>query len=392
MALDPNGIILTINAGSSSVKFRIAETSGAVLYEGAITGIGVHPAFKLKDGEGRLIPLQLRPDQMDEQEDALDLLLQISAERLPGRPILAVGHRVVHGGVDFDRSVLITAEVIDRLEGLVPLAPLHQPHNLAAIEVLARLRPDLPQVACFDTAFHVGQNHLARLFGLPRALIDEGVIRYGFHGLSYQAIAQRMPPIMGDLADKKVIVAHLGNGSSLCAMDGRKSVATTMGFTALDGLMMGTRAGTIDPGIVLYLMEQKGYSAARINSLLYKESGLLGVSGLSSDMRDLLESDSPHAAEAVALFVHRVQREIGSLTVVLGGLDAIVFTAGIGENAAPVRARVLEGLGFMGAEIDAAANEAGGPRITTAGSRLAAYVVPTDEEAVIVQETAALLS
>lgn len=391
MAIDPNGIVLTINAGSSSVKFRIADVAGGILFDGAIGGIGVHPEFKLRDGAGARIPLELRPDQMDEQEDALDLLLQISAERLPGRPILAVGHRVVHGGVDFDHPVLITPAIIADLRALVALAPLHQPHNLAAIEVLARLRPDLPQVACFDTAFHVGQNRLARLFGLPRDLIDQGVIRYGFHGLSYQAIAQRMPPIMGGLAEGKVIVAHLGNGSSLCAMAGRQSVATTMGFTALDGLMMGTRAGALDPGVVLYLLDQKGLSVHQVTDILYKKSGLLGVSGTSSDMRDLLAADTLEAREAVALYVHRILREIGSLTMVLGGLDAIVFTAGIGENAAPIRAMVLDGLRFMGLLPDPAANETGGPCLTTADSKIAAFIVPTDEEAVIVQETVALL-
>ncbi|PWR19833.1 acetate/propionate family kinase [Zavarzinia compransoris] len=386
------GIVLVLNAGSSSVKFRIAEESGTALYEGAISGIGSKPAFKLKDGAGKTIPLDLAPERMDEHQDALDLLLGIAAEFLPGRQILAAGHRVVHGGLDFAAPVIADAAVLDRLDAFVPLAPLHQPHNLAAIRALARLRPDLPQVACFDTAFHIGQDRIARLFGLPRALIDEGVFRYGFHGLSYQAIAARMPAVMGPGADGKVIVAHLGNGCSMCAMDGRRSVATTMGFTALDGLVMGTRSGAIDPGVVLYLLEQKGYTPARIADLLYRESGLLGVSGLSNDMRDLLASDAPAAAEAVALFVHRILREIGSLMMVLGGLDALVFTAGIGENAAPVRARVIEGLGFLGARLDGAANAAGGPRLTAPDSRIAAFVIPTDEEAVIVSETLRLLS
>ncbi|MCW0181153.1 MAG: acetate/propionate family kinase [Zavarzinia sp.] len=392
MTVDPEGIVFVINAGSSSVKFRIADVKGRALYEGSISGIGSHPAFKLKDGEGKAIPMHLAPEQMDEQEDALDLLLALAAERLPGRPILAAGHRVVHGGLEFDRPILVDDSVLDRLEALVPLAPLHQPHNLAAIRTLEGLRPDLPQVACFDTAFHFGQSRVARLFGIPRALIDEGVFRYGFHGLSYQAIAGRMAPIMGEGARGKVIVAHLGNGCSMCAMDNEKSVATTMGFTALDGLVMGTRSGTIDPGVVLYLMEQKGYSPARIADMLYRESGLLGVSGISNDMRDLLASPEPAAAEAVDLFVHRILREIGSLMMVLGGLDGIVFTAGIGENAAPVRARVIEGLSFLGAELDAAANEANGPRITSAESRISGFVIPTDEEAVIVTETLALLS
>lgn len=382
-----DGIVLVLNAGSSSVKFRIAETTGHALYEGAISGIGSKPAFKLKDGAGKAVPLDLAPERIDEHEDALDLLLEIAARFLPDRRILAAGHRVVHGGLEFAEPVLVDEGVLTRLEAFVPLAPLHQPHNLAAIRALVRLRPDLPQVACFDTAFHVGQDRIARLFGLPRALIDEGVFRYGFHGLSYQAIAGRMPAVMGQAAEGKVIVAHLGNGCSLCAMDGRRSVATTMGFTALDGLVMGTRSGTLDPGVVLYLLEQKGYSPARINDLLYRESGLLGVSGLSNDMRDLLASDLPAAREAVALFVHRIQREIGSLMMALGGLDALVFTAGIGENAAPVRALVLAGLGFLGARLDPAANGAGGPRLTTVDSRIAAYVIPTDEEAVIVTET-----
>lgn len=392
MTVDPKGIVFVINAGSSSVKFRIADVAGKPLYEGSISGIGSHPAFKLKDGEGNAIPMHLTPEQMDEQEDALDLLLSLAAERLPGRPILAAGHRVVHGGLEFDKPVVLDDGVIERLEALVPLAPLHQPHNLAAIRTLEGLRPDLPQVACFDTAFHFGQSRIARLFGIPRALIDEGVFRYGFHGLSYQAIAGRMGPVIGEEAKGKVIVAHLGNGCSLCAMDDRKSVATTMGFTALDGLVMGTRSGTIDPGVVLYLMEQKGYSPRKIADMLYRESGLLGVSGISNDMRDLLESPEPAAAEAVDLFVHRILREIGSLMMVLGGLDGIVFTAGIGENAAPIRARVIEGLGFLGAVLDEGANAADGPRITASGSRIGGFVIPTDEEAVIVRETLALLS
>lgn len=392
MTIDPDGIVFVINAGSSSVKFRIADVKGSALFEGSISGIGSRPAFKLKDGEGRGIPMELAPEQMDEQEDALDLLLSLAAERLPGRPILAAGHRVVHGGLEFDRPTLIDDAVLERLAGFVPLAPLHQPHNLAAIRALESLRPDLPQVACFDTAFHIGQSRIARLFGIPRALIDEGVFRYGFHGLSYQAIAGRMAPVMGEVARAKVIVAHLGNGCSLCAMDDGKSVATTMGFTALDGLVMGTRSGTIDPGVVLYLMEQKGYTPARIADMLYRESGLLGVSGISNDMRDLLASPEPAAAEAVALFVHRILREIGSLMMVLGGLDAVVFTAGIGENAAPIRARVIEGMRFLGAVLDDGANTAGGPRITAAGSRISGFVIPTDEEAVIVAETLKLLS
>ncbi|MFA5122641.1 acetate/propionate family kinase [Zavarzinia sp.] len=387
-----DGIVLVLNAGSSSVKFRIADIHGAPVYQGSISGIGSKPVLKVKDAEGNPVAVEIPAEKIDEHEEALDVVLQLIDEHLPGRTLLGAGHRVVHGGLAFAESVVVDDKVIETLESFVPLAPLHQPHNLAAVEALVRLRPDLHQVVCFDTAFHIGQSRVARLFGLPRHLIDEGVFRYGFHGLSYQAIAERMPPIMGDKADGRVMVAHLGNGCSMCAMVERRSVATTMGFTALDGLVMGTRSGTIDPGVVLYLLEEKGYTTRRIADMLYRESGLLGVSGLSNDMRDLLASDLPSAKEAVDLFVHRILREIGSLMMVSGGLDAVVFTAGIGENAAPVRAMVIEGLGFLGAKLDPAANAADGPCITAPDSAIACYVIPTDEESVIVRDTLRLLT
>jgi acetate kinase len=380
-----DGVVVVLNAGSSSVKFRIADEAGGCLLEGAITGLGTAPVAKVKDAGGNPVPIDLH-------EEALDLVLSLLDRHLPGRRLLVAGHRVVHGGLDFAAPVRIEPGVLEQLEKLVPLAPLHQPHNLSAIRALARLRPALPQVACFDTAFHLSQSRLVRLFGIPRALIDEGVMRYGFHGLSYQAIAERMPAVLGPLAQGRVIVAHLGNGCSLCAMAERRSVATTMGFTALDGLVMGTRSGTIDPGVVLYLLEQKGYSPRQVTDLLYKQSGLLGVSGISSDMRNLLASPEPAAAEAVDLFVHRILREIGSLMMALGGFDAIVFTAGIGENASAIRARVIEGLGFLGARLDLAANLGHGPRITADGSAIAGFVVPTDEEGVITRESLALVT
>jgi acetate kinase len=305
--------------------------------------------------------------------------------------VRAAGHRVVHGGADFTAPVRVDAAVLAALDALVPLAPLHQPHNLAAIRAVSAAAPDLPQVACFDTAFHATIPAVAQAFALPRTLAAEGIRRYGFHGLSYEAIAARLPEVLGPRADGRVIVAHLGNGASLCAMRGRASVASTMGFTALDGLMMGTRTGTIDPGVLLHLMEAKGWDAARLGRLLYKESGLLGVSGLSSDMRALLASDAPEAAEAVALFVYRAVREIGSLAAALGGLDALVFTAGIGEHAAPVRAAIVAGCAWLGLTLDTAANAAGGPRISGPGPA-SAWVVPTDEEGVIARATARLVA
>lgn len=387
-----DGIVLVLNAGSSSVKFRIAETTGRALYEGAISGIGSNPAFKLKDGAGKAVPLDLAPERIDEHEDALDLLLEIAARFLPGRPILAAGHRVVHGGLEFAEPVLVDDGVLARLEAFVPLAPLHQPHNLAAIRALARLRPDLPQVACFDTAFHVGQDRIARLFGLPRALIDEGVFRYGFHGLSYQAIAERMPGVMGTAAAGKVIVAHLGNGASLCAMADGRAMGSTMGFTAVDGLPMGTRTGQLDPGVILHLLTTQGLSPAAIETLIYKESGLLGLSGISGDWRRLEAAGPGPAAEAIAYFTHRALREIGGLAATMGGMDTLVFTAGIGENAAGLRRDIANGLAWLGVRLDAARNEAGEEIFSTPDSSVTLMVVPTDEEAVIASHTRRFLA
>jgi acetate kinase len=277
------------------------------------------------------------------------------------------------------------------LEDLVPLAPLHQPHNLAAIRALMTLQPGLPQVACFDTAFHRTQDPLAQQFALPRDITAGGIQRYGFHGLSYEYIARVMPQHLGDLADSRVIVAHLGNGASLCAMRHRKSVATTMGFTALDGLMMGTRCGAIDPGVLFYLMRERNMPAEKVEDLLYRRSGLLGVSGISSDMRELLASDAPTASEAIDLFCYRAAREIGSLTAALGGLDALIFTAGIGERSHEVRARICEKLQWLGLAIDDAANRAHKTTLNRAESRVAVRLIPANEESVIARHTACII-
>jgi acetate kinase len=298
---------------------------------------------------------------------------------------------VVHGGTRHHAPAKVDAALLADLDRLVPLAPLHQPHNLSAIRAVAAHRPDLPQVACFDTAFHTTQTELAQMYALPQALTDGGVRRYGFHGLSYEYIASVLPGLDPRAASGRTIVAHLGNGASLCALAGGRSVASTMGFTALEGLPMGTRCGQIDPGVLIYLMDEHGMDARALEKLLYKESGLLGVSGRSSDMRVLLAADDARSRLAVDLFCYRAAREIGSLAAALGGLDALVFTAGIGEHAAPVRERILRQCAWLGVELDAAANAEGGPRLSTAASAVSAWVVPTDEEGMIARQTLALL-
>jgi acetate kinase len=298
----------------------------------------------------------------------------------------------VHGGLDFAGPVRITPEVIEALQALSPLAPLHQPHNLAPIRAIAEMRPDLPQIACFDTAFHRTQAPVAQAFAIPRRLSEAGIRRYGFHGLSYEYIATQLAGLDPLLARGRVIVAHLGNGASLCAMHAGRSVASTMGFTAADGLVMGTRCGALDPGVLIHLMDAYGMDARALEAMIYKESGLLGVSGISSDMRTLRASAEPAAAEAVALFVHRIIREIGSHAAALGGLDALIFTAGIGENDAATRAEVADGCGWLGLTLDAGLNAAGSGRISGAGSRVSAWVVPTDEEGMIARHVAETLA
>jgi acetate kinase len=302
--------------------------------------------------------------------------------------LVAAGHRVVHGGSLYSIPVRISSTVIDDLRRLVPLAPLHQPRNLAAIVAISKLHPELPQVACFDTAFHHTQPEIAAAFALPRTITAQGVRRYGFHGLSYEYIASVLPNVLGPVAaDGRVVVAHLGSGASMCAMHRRQSVATTMGFTALDGLPMGSRCGNLDPGVILYLMQEKGMTPQAVSDLLYHSSGLLGVSGVSDDMRTLLASDDPLAANAIALFIYRIGRELGSLAASLGGLDALVFTAGIGEHASEIRRRACEQAFWLGVELDDAANAAGAIRITTPGSKTSAWLIPTNENLMIAQHT-----
>ena len=373
-------VILVINAGSSSVKF---STFGAGLQPGAqgeVEGIGATPRLLIAGQAARPLDPAAVPDHAAAMRVIHDWLV---AHHAGERSVAAIGHRVVHGGRRYAGPVRVDAAVLAGLTALVPLAPLHQPHALAAIRAAAAAAPAVAQYACFDTAFHRTQPRLAQMFAIPRALTDAGVLRYGFHGLSYEYIAGRLAEIAPALAGGRVVVAHLGSGASLCALHAGRSVATTMGFTALDGLMMGTRSGAIDPGVVLYLIQQRGQSAAAVERLLYNQSGLLGVSGVSSDVRALLASADPHAAEAVALFVYRIVRELGALAAVLGGIDGLVFTAGIGEHAAAVREAVLMQSRWLGLDVDAAANAAGGPRISPAGARASAWVIPTDENLMI---------
>ena len=384
--------ILVLNAGSSSIKFSLfpgeqRPTRQGLFCEGQCAGIGHRIHFTAQDGAGSsLIDEQLPEGATHEQ--ALAALLRWLEQQFPQHRLIAAGHRIVHGGANYREPVLIDPKVVAVLAGLVPLAPLHQPHHLAAIEALSKLHPRLPQVACFDTSFHHTQPEVATAFALPRELTGEGIRRYGFHGLSYEYIASVLPEVVGQtIAAGRVVVAHLGNGASMCALKRRRSVATTMAFTPLDGLPMSRRCGSLDPGVVLYLMQHKGMTANAISELLYNSSGLLGVSGLSDDMKALLASANPHAAEAVDLFVYRIARELGSLSAALGGFDALVFTAGIGEHAPEIRRRVCEGAEWLGLEIDEAANKAGGPRITKGDSKTSAWMIPTDEDLMIARHT-----
>jgi acetate kinase len=379
--------ILVLNAGSSSIKFSLFkgdESPGkqSLICEGACEGIGHRIHFTAKDGSGAsLVDQQLDGTTHD---DALAALLRWIEQRFHDDRLIAAGHRVVHGGSHYTAPVLIDAQVTAELRRLVPLAPLHQPHNLAAIDALAKLHPQLPQIACFDTSFHRTQSELVTAFALPRHFAADGIRRYGFHGISYEYIASVLPDVLGpEAAEGRVIVAHLGSGASLCALHRRKSVATTMSFSTLDGLVMGRRCGDIDPGVILYLMQAKGMTADEVSTLLYSQSGLFGVSGLSDDMRTLLASDDASAKQAVALFVYRLSRELGSMAAALGGIDALVFTAGIGEHAPEIRRRVCEDAAWLGIDLDQAANAGGAGRITREGSRASVWVIPTDEDLMI---------
>ena len=420
--------LLVINAGSSSIKFSVfalPDNGGelTLVCRGLQENIGEdNPHFKAFDHADQVLadvhptpqsglyrksgpehhrraadavapPPPVEPAQVaiyDHQTALRDLLGWLA--QTPGLPeVIAAGHRVVHGGEEFSDPQVLTPAIMARLETFIPLAPLHQPHNLAGIRAVSAVRPDLPQVGCFDTAFHHGQPELAKLFALPKAYRAEGVRRYGFHGLSYEYVAGALAEIMGTPATGRVVVAHLGNGASMCAIRDGRSMASTMGFTAVEGLPMGTRTGSLDPGVILYLIERHGMGVKDLTNLLYKQSGLLGLSGFSNDMRELLASPDPNAKLAVDYFCYRIARELGSLTAAFGGLDALIFTGGIGEHAAAVREQVCGLSSWLGIDMDATANAANRQRIDRAGSRTAVWVVPTNEELVIARHTRRLV-
>jgi len=388
--------IAVLNAGSSSIKFSLfAERDRALelTARGQAEGLYTSPRFVAKDRDGKTLGEKSWGEGVRLGHDgALDHLLGFLRAEVGDQRLVGVGHRVVHGGMEYSRPVRVDAKVLAALEKYVPLAPLHQPHNLAPIRALLERAPQLPQIACFDTAFHRAQPEVAQAFALPRSITERGVRRYGFHGLSYEYIAQALPAHDAKAAAGRVVVLHLGNGSSMCAMANGRSVASTMGFTAVDGLPMGTRCGSLDPGVVLYLMDELKMDARAIEKLIYEQSGLLGVSGISSDMRALLASSDPDAKAAIDLYVYRIGRELGSLAAALGGLDAVVFTAGIGENSAVLREGVCRDARWLGVELDPAANGAGGPRISTVASRVGAWAIPTNEELMIAQHTRGLLA
>ena len=386
---------LVLNAGSSSLKFcvyRRPEVSAWLLdARGQIEGIGSSPQLSAKAESGASLADERLDASVRDGRTALDALAAWLRSRYGGARVLGVGHRVVHGGARFAAPIRVTPEALEDLRKLIPLAPLHQPYNLAAIEAVFDRLPGVPQVACFDTSFHRGHSAVADVVPLPRELRTAGVERYGFHGLSYEYIASVLPEVAPEIARRRVIVAHLGSGASLCALREGKSVDSTLGFTALDGLCMGTRPGAVDPGVILYLFQTLQMSAKDVEALLYKRSGLLGLSGISNDMRVLLESPEPDARLAVDYFVYRAAKEIGALAAVLGGIDGLVFTAGIGENSAEVRRRICESCAWLGVELDPQANARKGPRISRSGSKVSAWVVPTNEELMIARHMAALL-
>jgi acetate kinase len=386
---------LVLNAGSSSLKFcvfRRPETRQWQLdAKGQIEGIGTSPQLSVKDGAGARIADDRLDAGVSDGRKAVDALAAWLHSRYHGGKVLGVGHRVVHGGSRFAGPTVVSQETLDQLRELIPLAPLHQPYNLAAIEEVFERLPGVPQVACFDTSFHCTHSAVAALVPLPRDLCKSGLQRYGFHGLSYEYIASVLPEEAPEIARGRVIVAHLGSGASLCALKDGKSVDNSLGFTALDGLCMGTRPGAVDPGVVLYLFQSLGLSAKEVETILYKKSGLLGISGISNDMRDLLASNEPDAQLAVDYFVYRAAKEIGALVAVLGGMDGLVFTAGIGENSAEIRRQICTSCAWLGLELDAAANTNRGPRISTSRSKVSAWVIPTNEEIMIARHTGTLL-
>jgi acetate kinase len=390
-----NDYALVLNAGSSSLKFcvfrRPSGKNWLLESRGQIEGIGTFPRLSAKDGGGKGIADEKLTGMVRNGRDALDVLAAWLRSKYGGSSVLGVGHRVVHGGPDFAGPTVVNRDVLEQLNELVPLAPLHQPHNLAAIEAVFERLPDVPQVACFDTSFHRGRSAVADLIPLPRDVCKSGLQRYGFHGLSYEYVASILHEAAPEIAGGRVVVAHLGSGASLCALKDGKSIDCTMGFTALDGLCMGTRPGALDAGVALYLFQSLGLSVKDVETIFYKKSGLLGISGISNDMRVLLGRGEPEARLAVDYFVYRAAKEIGALAAVLGGIDGLVFTAGIGENSPEIRRRICEASAWLGIELDAEANAGNGPRISSSRSKVSAWVIPTNEELMIARHTGSLL-
>ena len=392
-----NDAILAINAGSSSIKFALFAQDNALndlreLYSGYVDGIGAQTRFSVTQA-GRATNENTTAQAVTavNHTQALQIILDWLDKEVAGLSIVAVGHRVVHGGSTYSHAVRIDEKVLQQLKALIDLAPLHQPHALQALDVFIAQRPHIPHIACFDTAFHTTMPPWEQYFALPRSFVKQGIRRYGFHGLSYEYISSVLPLHLGKAANGNVIIAHLGHGVSMCAVKHKQSIATTMSFTPLDGLPMGTRSGAIDPAIVLHLL-QHGMTGDDISDLLHHQSGLLGLSGISDDMRTLLASADPQAAEAVDYFCYRINRELGSLTAALGGLDAVVFTGGIGEHAASVRAKICEAAAWLGLDIDPQANQANALHISTTGSKVSVWVIPTDEALMIARHTARLIA
>jgi acetate kinase len=387
--------VLVLNAGSSSLKFcvyrRPDDKDWEVAARGQIEGVGTSPRLSAKDAQGEVLVNEHLNAAVADGNAAIEALASWLRSKWSGARVLGVGHRVVHGGVRFSQPIVLTRQILADLSELIPLAPLHQPYNLAAIEAVFNRLPDVPQVACFDTGFHSHHSEVANLVPLPRSARNSGLQRYGFHGLSYEYIASVLPEVAPEIAKGQVIVAHLGSGASLCALKDGKSIDSSFGFTALDGLCMGTRPGALDPGVVLYLFQNLGLTVKEVESMLYKQSGLLGISGISNDMRDLLSRSEPEARLAVDYFVYRAVKEIGALTAVLGGIDGLVFTAGIGENSPEIRRRICHASRWLCLELDEQANAGAGPRISTPQSKISAWVVPTNEELMIARHTWSLL-
>ena len=390
-----DGSVLVLNAGSSSLKFTVyqqmTKAGGDAVLAGQIEGIGTAPRYTARNAAREKVAEEPLDGKVTDARSALAALAQKLRAHFGNTQVLGVGHRVVHGGAKYRQPTLVTPQVIAELRALEPLAPLHQPHNLAAIEAVAEGLTGTPQVACFDTSFHRGQPAVAELVPLPAEIRKQGVQRYGFHGLSYEYITSVLPRIAPGIAHGRVVVAHLGSGASLCALKDGRSVDCTLGFTALEGLCMGTRPGSVDPGVILHLLQGLGLTAGDVETMLYKKSGLLGISGISNDMRDLEASDSPAAKLAIDFFVYRAAQEIGAMAASLGGIDALVFTAGIGEKSPHIRQRICEASAWMGIDLDAAANDRAEHCITKQGSRVSAWIIPTNEELMIARHTAALL-